>query len=351
MNSKRFHFFHVTKQAFHLLISILFVIISPGSIQDGSATVSFSCNVYNSADSVSEAVFGENLNFGGAAFLANDLVSVEGKGSTVSNRSFYSYELLCQEDHMQSAAQTDSGQLAWGGSATASHNSSAASISSKASVSDGNLSAFYKNSDVAVSESVWAPGSKFQEAAKISPHTLSSAGSGLTVQADGSYGQEDMRGFDQSLLIEGFGRWLQIDSEVLGNTSLQWLSAVDSSQSNCSLNMAVAGRSDNESGISRLQMQGLGSGFPLQRLPAGRLEVNRQTVVNPNSTIDARFIDEEIAGFNQENSINQSLDHWYNLEQSSIINQTGTTSDGKWDKSPGVRFRMKMALEFDNYIK
>lgn len=348
MNSKKFHISQITKQVFYFLISILFVTISPGPIQEGSATVSFSCNVYNSADSVSEAVFGENLNFGGAAFLANDLVSVEGKGSSVSNRSFYSYELLCQEDHMQSAAETDSGQLAWGGSATASHNSSAASISSKAYLSDGNLTAFYKNSDVAVSESIWAPNSKFQEVARISPHSLSSAGSGQTDQGEGSSGQEDMRGFDQSLLIKGFDRWLQIDSEVLGKTSLEWVSAVDSRQSNCSLNMAVAGRSDNESGISRMQMQGSGSGFPLQSLPAGRLDVNRQIEVSPNSTIDTRFIDEEIAGFNLNNSINQSLDHWYNLEQSSIVNQTGTTSDGLWDKTLGVYFRMKMALEFNN---
>lgn len=348
MNSKKFHIFHIAKLSFFFLISILLFIISPGPIQDGLATVSFSCNVYNSADSVSEAVFGENLDFGGAAFLANDLVSVEGKGSTVNNRSFYSYELLCQEDHMQSAAQTDSGQLAWAGSATASHNSSVASISSKASLSDGNLTAFYKNSDVAVSESIWAPSSKFQEVARISPHSLSSAGSGLTDQGERSYGQEDMRGFDQSLLIEGFGRWLQIDSEVLGKTSLEWVSAVDSRQSNCSLNMAVAGRSDNESCISRMQMQGSGSGFPLQRLPAGRLDVNRQIEVNPNSTIDSRFIEEEIAGFNLDNSVNQSLDHWYNLEESSIVNLTGTTSDGLWDKTPGVYFRMKMALEFNN---
>lgn len=335
------HSHYLMKQALYSLVLILIVII-PGSIPIGSAEVGFSCRVYNSADSASEAVSGENLNFDGAALLENDLVTMEGKGSTISNQSYYSYELVCKEDHMQSAARTDSGQLAWGGRATAGYNSSVASLYSKAYISDGNYTAFYKNSDLAVSENVWALGSKFQEIASIFPHSLSSQGIGATDEAS-----EGIRGTDQTLLVEGFGRWLRIDSEVMGKTSLQWMSGVDSSQSGYSLKMMMAGISDDESGIERMEMIGSGEGFPLQVLPPGRMNVNRLLEVNPNSTIDSQFIEKEIADFNRENSLNNSLSHWYNLNQSSIVNLTGITSGGEWNMTPGVRFKMKMALELD----
>ena len=366
-------FFQPKKQAICLFIKILITIffiglIGIGSIQVGSAEISFSCSIYNSVDSASETVWGENLNFDGTAMLENALVSVAGKGSTINNQSFYSYELVSNGDRMQSAAQTDSGQLDWVGSATADDKGSVASISPKASISDGNYTACYKNSDLSLTENVSAIGSKFQEVVSISPHFLSAQGGGLTaetissgvtaplnqVEDISSNGDEiddrgeGIRGLDHSLLVEGFGRWLRIDSQVLGRASLQWLSGVECSPSGYSLKMMVAGVSNEESGIDHMKMVGSGNGFPPQILPAGRLDMNRIPGVNPNSTIDASFINREIEAFNLDNSINESLDHWYNLNHSSMVNLTATAIGEETNMVPGVRFRMKMALELDN---
>lgn len=327
-----------------VILTILIILIT-GSIQSGSAEVSFSCRIYNSADSASQSVAGENLNFAGQATLENELIFLEGRGSTINNRSFYSYELAVKEDHMQSSARTDSGLLAWGGRVAADCDGKEASLSSRASVFDGNLTSLYENSDVAVSERVWAPSSRFQEAAIISLHSLSTTGSGLTDEAST---EEDIRGVDQSLLIKGFGRWLRLDSSILGNTSLQWLSGSDSTQSGYSLKMMVAGRSDDPAGIERMEMIGGGSGLAPQVLPPGRLNVSRLFEVNSNSTIDAGFVEEESAAFNRENAINMSLYHWYNLEESSIVNLTGSTTDLDWDKVAGMYFKMRMSLEQDN---
>ncbi len=327
-----------------ILISVGFFILITASIQSGSAEVSFSCSIYNSADFASESVAGENLNFAGQAVLENELLFLEGGGLTINNRSFYSYELSVKEDLMKSAARTDSGLLAWRGRATAALDRKEASLSSRASVFDGNLTSNYGNSDVAVSESVWAPNSGFQEAAIISPHFLSTTGSGLT---DEALAGEDIRGVDQRLLMEGFGRWLQINSTILGNTSLQWMSGADSTQSGYSLKMMVAGISDDPAGMERLEMVGSGSGIPPQKLPPGGLDVKRLFEVNPNSTIDAGFVEEESAAFNRENAINTSLNHWYNLEESSMVNLTGGT-DHNWEKVAGMYFKMRMSLEQDN---
>jgi|GEM_PF-819615 len=333
------------KDLYILILIPIIIILIMGSIRCVSAEVSFSCSIYNSADYASESVAGENLNFAAQAVLENELLFLEGGGSTINNRSLYSYELVVDEDHMQSAAQTDSGLLAWGGRATAACDHKEASISSKASVSDGNLTTLYGNSDVSVSESVWAPNSRFQQVAIISPHSLSTMGRGVANEASTA---GDVRGVDQSLLIEGFGRWLQIDSRVLGNMSLHWMSGADSTQSGYSLKMILTGRSDDPAGIERMEMIGSGSDIPPQILPPGGLDVSRLIEVNPNSTIDARFVEEESVDFNRENAINASLDHWYNLEESSIVDLMDRTSDLNWNKVAGAYFRMRMSLEQDN---
>lgn len=339
-------YIYLIKQALHIpiLILIILVLLITGSIQSASAEVSFSCSIYNSADSASESIAGENLNFAGQAVLENELLFLEGRGLTNSNRSFYSFELAREEDHIQASARTDSGLLAWGGSATAAYDLKEATISSRSSVFDGNLTSQYMNSDVAVSESVWAANSRFQEEAVISPHSLFSIGSGLAEEASS---REDIRGVDQSVLIEGFGRWLRIDSAILGNTSLQWMSMVDSAQSGYSLKMMLAGRSDDPAGIERMKMIGSGSGLSPQMLPPGELNVSRLIELNPNSTIDARFVEDESAAFNRENSINTSLSQWYNLQEFSMVNLTGMTSDLNWDRVAGVYFKMRMSLEQD----
>jgi len=54
----------------------------------------------------------------------------------------------------------------------------------------------------------------------------------------------------------------------------------------------VLGRSDDPSGISRMEMMGSGSGLPPQILPPGRLNVSRLFADDPSSTIDARFLEE-----------------------------------------------------------
>lgn len=363
----RYNVLHPAKHSICIIAWLFIVIIPIGWISTGWAEVSFSCSVYNTADCASETVSGENLNFGGIAVIEKDLVAVTGKGSTVNNQSFYSYELACKGDRLQSAARTDSGVLSWGGSATAAYNGSSASISSRAFVSDGNYSAYYRNADVAASERIQVMGLQFQETAKISPHLLSFHSSDIIDpssnyqeekqmnndswrdgELDDNSSGEDICGLDQSLLVEGFGRWLRIDTAVVGNTSLHWLSGVDSSQSGYSLKTMVTGAASNESDIQRMEMKGYGTGFPPQILPAGKMNVKEIFEVNPNSTIDANFVDEEIACFNLEKSINESLNHWYNLNQSSIVNLTGTTSGGEWNMVPGVRFRMKMSLDLDS---
>ena len=112
--------------------------------------------------------------------------------------------------------------------------------------------------------------------------------------------------------------------------------------------MMALGRSDDPSGISRMEMMGTGSGLPPQMLPPGRLNVSRLFADDPNSTIDARFLEEELAAFNRDNSINASLFHWYNLNQSSIANLTGSVPDQGWGRNAGVYFKMRMALEQGN---
>ncbi len=331
---------YMIKQDLFIRILVFFILV-PGSFQSGSAEISFSCSIYNTADSTSESIAGENLDFSGLAILENDLLSLEGRGSAINNCSFYSYELALGEDHIQSAARTDSGLLAWRGSATAAIDRKEATLSSRASVFDGNLTSLYRNSNVAVSGSFRLLNSSFQEAAVISPRSLSSLGSGAA-------GRGDVRGFDQSLSIEGFERWLRVDSAFLGNASLQWMSGSDCSQSGYSLRMMVLGRSDDPSGISRMEMMGSGSGLPPQILPPGRLNVSRLFADDPSSTIDARFLEEELAAFNRDNSINASLFHWYNLKESSIANLTGSVPDQGWGRKAGVYFKMRMALEQGN---
>ncbi|MBN1236596.1 MAG: hypothetical protein JW999_11215 [Methanotrichaceae archaeon] len=331
----------------------LSIIIMMFLLTDASADVSFSCSIYNSDDYSSQSISGENITFDGNAMLDGESVSLQGGGSSTSPQSSYSYGLSFNDDQMEAWAQTDSGHLAWGGKAIAWCDVSNASVSSKSAVSDGSLTTNYKNSNIQVTSQVETIGSKFQDTARISPNSIFSQGIGITdAVSDGSEisldsQERESKGVDQTLLVDGFGKQSRIDSRIYGDTSFQWMSGVNAGLSSFSLGMDVAGRCSDEFNLTTLEMIGSATGFPTQKLPAGRIDIKRLFEPNPNLTIDDDFVEKEIEKFNQENSIDQSLNNWYNVEQTTYVNLTGDASAQGWDKQPGLYYKMKMDFKVE----
>jgi hypothetical protein len=314
--------------------------------------IGFSCSIYNSDDYASQSISGDNIAFDGNALLDSESVSLQGSGSSVSPQSSYSYELSFNDDQMWSSAKTDSGRLVYGGKAIAGYEVSEAYVSSKSLVSDGSLTASYGNSQIKVSSQVKTFGSKFQDTARISPEFIFSQGMGIAdTISDGSEfsdsQEKESHGLDHALQVEGFGKQSSIESLVYGETSFQWKSNVNAGLSGFSLGMGVAGRGNDESNLTILQMTGSATGFPTQRLPAGHIDVKRLFELDANLTIDDEFVEREIEEFNQENSIEKSLNNWYKLQQTSYVNLTGESSAEGWDKQPGLYFKMGMNFEVE----
>ncbi|MDD4162557.1 MAG: hypothetical protein PHW87_08770 [Methanothrix sp.] len=331
-----------------ILIVIILFILNPAA-----SGLSFSCSMQNSEDSISQSMSGENLVFDASAVLDSESISMQGSGSAIGPQSSYSYGLYFNGDPMVSAADTDSGNFSWSGKGIASWDISDASVSSKAVVVDGNLTLFYKNFEVEISEDVQTMESMFQEMAMISTDSVFSQGIGTTNAISGDSGdstisqEDEIRGVDQILVVEGFGKSSKINSDLYGNAQVQWMSSVAAGESSYSLGMAAAGICEDESDLTRMEIIGQATGFPDQKLPPGHLDVESLFEGDSNSAIDKEFMANEIEKFNEENSIDQCLKYLYNLEQTTDFSLNGYTPIYEWSSHPGLFFKMKMDFKVD----
>lgn len=172
-------------------------------------TMSLSCSLYNSEDSLSVSLDGENFDFMGSAILdPTSLYYRNGGGSTQPDCS-YDYSVSFDGVTLESGAESDSGAFSWHANADSNYCGDGArsfDLSAKNMVNDGTLSSHYSNPDHSVEEDVDVEGAHYSENIKLSEGDMDAEGLGAS-HDDGFY-----YSFSQTMDEEEMGSEVEADS-------------------------------------------------------------------------------------------------------------------------------------------
>lgn len=158
-------------------------------------SISLDCTLYNSDDTISASMDGENLGFSGMAVIEPHSMLYQSGGSSNQPDCDYSYDLSLNGKPLASEASSDSGAFAWNsnaGSGDYALGSEVLSLSAKHMVNDGVLSSHFANSDHEVSNEVDTDGASYAEAVRLGQDSMGSKGKGYTTLPEFSYSFEQM---------------------------------------------------------------------------------------------------------------------------------------------------------------
>ena len=307
------------------ILSTLIIIISLISLS--GANVDLHMDFYNSQDSISMSLDGENLHFGALSQLNPNSINYDNGGSSTQPQSEYSYSLTLNGETAYSSARTDSGSLAWSGKVVAGDDGRMLKVAAMSAVKDGKLDTNYGNNKFKVQEVVEAENSGYAQNALIQPDSIASAGAGSTLEPvpglaanllarsgkqvttnDLQVGESPTTGKSQSNptgnsndpgtttndrkdqgLIYSMnvqnaetGKQGSIKADVMGQTEAQWITQVRFAPDACLFGAKVRGIAFAP--ISDLGMIGKAADFPTQILPPGKVEISYKNKNAPETT-------------------------------------------------------------------
>ena len=147
--------------------------------------ISISMDFYNSQDSVSMGLSGENLNYAAVAQLKPDSLLFDNGGSSTQPQCSYDYHVTFDGQTIESGAQTNNGVFSWATVVDADSRGDGSrtfTVSAQNAVKDGTLKSHYGNPDLKVDATTHAVKSVYMQTAGITPNTLVMQGSGGTTK-------------------------------------------------------------------------------------------------------------------------------------------------------------------------
>jgi hypothetical protein len=288
-----------------------------------NAHIALQMDYYNSEDSASMSLEGANLAFDSFCTLEPHSLTYSNGGSSNKLEAEYSYSLTLNGDTMFSSAKTDSGMFGWSGNVDAGGDLGLNSlkVSTRSAVKDGSLNIAYGNDKFKVQEKVEAENSGYLQQAQLGPGTVASVGSGSTLQpvtglaenlkarstnqassdTASNSNQESLtsvtdspassdagsspesapassesqsQGIKYSINVQNVANNKQgsLDADVMGPTEAQWFTQVKSDSDAYLFGVKMRGISFAP--IDKLDMIGQATGFPLQILPPGNVEIS-----------------------------------------------------------------------------
>lgn len=322
--------------------------------------ISIGMNFYNSEDSVSMGLSGENLKYGAAAQLLPDSLLFDNGGSSTQSQCSYDYHVTFDGRTIESGAQTNNGVFSWGTLVDADSKGDGSRtfrVSAKNAVKDGALKSHYGNPDLKVDATTQAVNSAYTQAASITSNTLVMQGSGGTTKdinaADssssinsannGARSGEDImdentkqaksdpltvvpasgntipiQGVDQTIRVIGSDKTGSLVVQVLGETNVAWMDKIVSDRSRLNFGTTVQGTSKFQ--MSKLGMEGKATNFPTQILPPGNVKITSKTQTELDLENLQKYIAEQGKAFSEKYPQPITNPLWYYLKESAFVN-------------------------------
>lgn len=298
--------------------------------------ISLNMDFYNSQDSVSMGLSGENLNYGAVAELKPDSLLFENGGSSTQPQCFYDYHVAFDGQTIESGAQTNNGIFSWSTLVDADSKGDGSRtfrVSPSAAVKDGTLKSHYSNSDIKVDTTTIAIKSTFKQIAGITQATLNIADSGKTLKdidaassnskgtnanKDGKATEDTIQGVDQVIRVTGSEKTGSIVTQALGETNVAWVDKVVSNPSETKFGTAIQGTSKYQ--LSALGMEGKATNFPTQILPPGNVKINSKTQTEQDLENLQKYIDDQEKIFSDKYPQPITKPLWYYLKESAYVN-------------------------------
>src|SRR5271157_1024533 len=168
------------KQSYWLLA--LFLLIMCLTALGGAISVSM--DFYNSQDSMSMGLSGENLNYAAATELKPDSLLFDNGGSSTQPQCSYDYHVTFDGKTLGAGVETNNGVFSWNTLVDADSKGDGSrtfSLSPKSAVKDGTLKSHYENPDLKVDATTQAVNSAYVQGAGITTNNLDMQGSGSTL--------------------------------------------------------------------------------------------------------------------------------------------------------------------------
>lgn len=367
------------------LLQALFLLIM--CLTELGGAISVSMNLYNSQDSMSMGLSGENLNYAAAAELKPDSLLFDNGGSSTQPQCFYDYHVTFDGKTLGSGVETNNGVFSWKTLVDADSKgdgSRAFSLSPKYAVKDGTAKSHYENPDLKVATITQAVNSAYKQTAAITPDSLTMQGSGVTLKdinaadsiSTSSNANNDVRsgegtstitevaksdpltvdltgentvpiqGVNQVIKVTGADRSGSILTQALGETNIEWIDKIVSNPSELKFGTAVQGISKYQ--LSALGMEGKATNFPTQILPPGNVKITSKTQTELNLENLQKYMDEQDKEFSEKypGPITEPL--WYYLDEKAFVNPI--PPDPSAPKNvPQDYYMMTMSFAIKNY--
>jgi hypothetical protein len=260
---------------FVLYLGVLFLISAPGL-----STVSVNYNFYNDDSSLSNSLAVENGIYSDYVTLTPDEVAYAGGGSSkLPDGSFsqsISYAQGGNKKHISSSVKTTSGSFGWSAKLVKKEDMPvSAKMGATYGISDGNADVRFTNNKEETSKYVTVTGGSYKGGANVNPDSLVSAGQGELSPS----GENNIQ--DTLYIEDANGKWGWIDLSQIGNDiRSKWMDSVQASADSQQYGMAIG--IGAEDGKTAVEITGDASNFPMQHLPPGNLEVNKEPAMgNP----------------------------------------------------------------------
>ena len=314
---------------------------------NAAAEISFNCNLYNSEDSVSADLQGDNLRFSAYAELNPDSIYYSGGGSSTEPDCSYSYTITNNGKELASGAKTNSGELMFQSQVISNYNGEggkAFDLSLKNLVANGVLNSHYSNPDLSVEKATDLNMAIYAENARMGTDQMQSLGSGVTLVFDDAEAENEAvtsgngndaaensgsgqnsvtKGITQTVSVESRGRNNVIETNLHGDVDAVWMDGVMAKGSDYYLASAITGVS--RSTQDEMEMLGKSTGFPTQRLPPGEIDLSFKEIGDEDFSKDEiekllKDFQEEQDRFNEELQLNSNTALWYYLNQKATVN-------------------------------
>ena len=350
--------------------------------------ISVGVDLYNSQDSMSMGLSGENLNYAAVAELKPDSLLFDNGGSSTQPQCVYDYHVTFDGKTLGSGVETNNGVFSWNTLVDADSKgdgSRAFSLSPKYAVKDGTAKSHYENPDLKVTTKTQAINSAYMQTAAITPDSLSMQGSGGTLKDinavdsistnanannDGQSGEGtstesaklaesdpltvaptgdntvSIQGVNQVIRVTGADRSGSIITQALGETNVAWMDKIVSNPSELKFGTAVQGISKYQ--LSALGMEGKATNFPTQILPPGNVKITSKTQTELNLENLQKYMDEQDKEFSEKypGPITEPL--WYYLDEKAFVNPI--PPDPSAPKNvPQDYYMMTMSFGMKNY--
>lgn len=356
------------------MISALGLVLLIALCSIAGADISFNANLYNSEESVSADLQGDNINYAAFAELNPDSIYYSGGGTSTEPDCSYSHSITNNGKSLESSAKTDSGELMFHSQASSNYygdGGKAFELSLKNVVANGFLSSHYSNPDLSVDKTIDLNMAIYSENARIDANQVQSIGSGVTLVFDkddeetaGSNEDEDAsedsgksrnavsKDITQIVSVKSRDKQSKIDTNLHGDVDAVWKNGVMANGNDHFLGSAITGVTRGSR--DEMEMMGDATGFPTQRLPPGEIDLSCKVIDNDDFSTDE--IEKILKNFQEEQDrfkvdyplgSNQAL--WYYLDLKAKANSGVEDPSGDPDPSlAGRYFNMHMLFSVDD---